>query len=329
MLDIGQVEPTAMLEQAASDFVDWRPRLFGVAYRILGSASEAEGIVQEVWLRCQTTDRTVVKDPPAFLAKTATRLAINVAQSARSRRQAYVGPSLAEPVDTSADPELGAERGEALELAVLLLLEKLTPTERAAFVPREAFDYSYEQIAPILRLGEANTRQLVSRARKHLTSERHGPVTAWELRRLLEAFLGASQKGDLVALIAESELDEVTGSIVVVDDQQVVGLRRAQGCTISATANRPRRPVWLVAGIPGWLGTSSTGTGLCSSTSVATRPKGSWLRVFRPRVVMAMMSMTDRWARLSSTRATESGLLMISVCVTTPSARRMAAISCR
>src|SRR5918992_5303527 len=125
MLHLGQIEPTAVLEQAASAFVDWRPRLFGVAYRILGSASEAEDIVQEVWLRWQTTDRAVVKDPPAFLATTATRLAINVAQSARSRREAYVGPWLPEPVDSSADPQLGAERGEALALAVLLLLEKL------------------------------------------------------------------------------------------------------------------------------------------------------------------------------------------------------------
>ena len=200
MLDIGQVEPAAVLEQAASDFVDWRPRIFGVAYRILGSASEAEDIVQEVWMRWQTTDRTVVKDPPAFLATTATRLAINVAQSARSRREAYVGPWLPEPVDTSAGPELRAERGEALELAVLLLLERLTPTERAAFVLREAFDYAYERIAFILQLSEANTRQLVSRARKHLASERRGPVSSGEHRRLLEAFLVASQKGDFASL---------------------------------------------------------------------------------------------------------------------------------
>ena len=200
MVQIEHARSTAVLEQAASDFVDWRPRLFGVAYRILGSASEAEDIVQEVWLRWQVTDRTVVKDPPAFLATTATRLAINVAQSARSRREAYVGPWLPEPVDSSADPALGAERGEALELAVSLLLEKLTPTERAAFVLREAFDYAYEQIASILRLSEANARQLVSRARKHLASQRRGPVNMCEYRRLLDAFRFASEKGDLTAL---------------------------------------------------------------------------------------------------------------------------------
>ena len=200
MLDVAQVEPPAVLEQAASDFVDWRPRLFGIAYRILGSASEAEDIVQEVWLRWQVTDRTVVKDPPAFLATTATRLAINVAQSARSRREAYVEPWLPELVDTSADPELGAERGEALEFAVLLLLEKLTPTERATFVLREAFDYSYDQIASILRLSEANARQLVSRARKHLASQRREPVSVCDHRRLLGGFLVASQRGDLASL---------------------------------------------------------------------------------------------------------------------------------
>jgi len=200
MLDIEQLDPSAVLEQAASDFVDWRPRIFGVAYRILGRASEAEDIVQETWLRWQVTDRTVVKDPPAFLATTATRLALNVAQSARSRREGHVGPWLHEPVDTSADPELGVERSEALELAILLLLEKLSPTERTAFVLREAFDYAYGQIASILQLSEANTRQVVSRARKHLASQRRGPVSSWEHRRFLEAFLVASQKGDLVAL---------------------------------------------------------------------------------------------------------------------------------
>ena len=200
MLQVRPSNPTTVLEQAASDFVDWRPRLFGIAYRVLRGASEAEDIVQEVWLRWQVTDRTVVHDPPAFLATTATRLAINVVQSARSRREAYVGPWLPEPVDTSADPQLGAERGEALELALLLLLEKLTPTERAAFILREAFDYSYGQIASILQLSEANTRQLVSRARKHLMSQRRRSVSPFEHRRLLEAFLAASQKGDLAAL---------------------------------------------------------------------------------------------------------------------------------
>jgi RNA polymerase sigma-70 factor (ECF subfamily) len=151
-------------------------------------------------LRWQVYDRATVSDPPAFLATIATRLAINVTQSARARRETYIGPWLPEPVDTSADPELGAERGEALELAVLFVLERLAPTERAAYVLREAFDYPYPQIADILRVREENARQLVSRARKHITTERRAPVGTDQQRRLLAAFLAAARSGDLPAL---------------------------------------------------------------------------------------------------------------------------------
>src|SRR5882672_1193399 len=141
-------------------FVGVRSRLFGIAYRMLGSATEAEDIVQDVWLRWQTTNRNVVLNPHAFLATTTARLAINVAQSARTRRETYVGQWLPEPVDTSADPRLGAERREALELAVLVLLERLSPPERAAYVLREAFNYPYKDIGEVLHVEEANARQL-------------------------------------------------------------------------------------------------------------------------------------------------------------------------
>lgn len=113
------------LHEAVSVFVKLRPRLFGIAYRVLGSAVEAEDVVQEVWLRWQHTDRAVVISPVAFLSSATTRLAINVAQSARVRRETYIGPWLPEPIDTSNDPQAGAERAEALELALLLVLEKL------------------------------------------------------------------------------------------------------------------------------------------------------------------------------------------------------------
>jgi DNA-directed RNA polymerase specialized sigma24 family protein len=128
-------------------FVRVRPRLFAIAYRMLGNAAEAEDIVQDVWLRWQTANRSVVLDAPAFLATTTTRLCISRAQSARSRRETYIGPGLPEPVDTGADPFLSAERSEALKLAVVVLLKKLSPTERAAYVLREAFHYSYREIA--------------------------------------------------------------------------------------------------------------------------------------------------------------------------------------
>ncbi|MFI0897427.1 RNA polymerase sigma-70 factor [Streptomyces sp. NPDC020983] len=191
---------SASLDRATRDFLAARPRLFGVAYRMLGSVAEAEDVVQEAWLRWQNADRSAVAEPAAFLTTVTTRLAINVAQSARVRREAYPGPWLPEPVDTGADPYLGAERAEALDLAVLFLLERLNPVERAAYVLREAFDYPYREIAAILGTGEANTRQLVSRARRHLAAERREGVGAAEHRRLLEAFLAAARTGDVAAL---------------------------------------------------------------------------------------------------------------------------------
>ncbi|MFH9012038.1 RNA polymerase sigma-70 factor [Streptomyces sp. NPDC017943] len=188
------------LSAAADAFERLRPRLFGIAYRVLGSVSEAEDVVQEVWLRWQGTDRGAVLDHGAFLARITTRLAINVAQSARVRRESYVGPWLPEPVDTSADPQLGAERGEALELAVLLVLQRLNPVERAAYVLREAFGYAYDEIAGMLELSQANARQIVSRARRRLAAERREPVDTAQHRRLLEAFVAAARDGDVAAL---------------------------------------------------------------------------------------------------------------------------------
>lgn len=191
------------LDHAAKAFLAVRPRLFGIAYRMLGSAAEAEDIVQDTWLRWQATDRAAVLDPAAFLATIAVRLSLSAAQSARARRETYIGPWLPEPVDTGSDPYLGAERGEALSLAVLLLLEKLTPAERAAYVLREAFDYPYATIAEILQTTEVNVRQIVSRARRHVAQESHSSASSPDLdrqARLLETFLRAAQKGEVQEL---------------------------------------------------------------------------------------------------------------------------------
>ncbi|MER8047300.1 sigma-70 family RNA polymerase sigma factor [Streptomyces sp. NPDC094032] len=198
------------LHEAVTVFVKLRPRLFGIAYRVLGSAVEAEDVVQEVWLRWQHTDRTVVVSPTAFLSSATTRLAINVAQSARVRRETYIGPWLPEPIDTSIDPQAGAERAEALELALLLVLEKLPPTERAAYVLREAFDYSYPEIAQILGLSPVNVRKIVSRARKHLSEDQRDSVDAAEHRRLLDAFVTAARHGDVASLEALLAPDAVS-----------------------------------------------------------------------------------------------------------------------
>ena len=220
-------------------FAPVRPRLFGIAYRMLGSAAEAEDIVQDVWLRWQSANRGAVENPPAFLATTTTRLCINLSQSAQSRRETYVGTWLPEPVDTSSDPGLGAERGEALQLAVLLLLEKLTPTERAAYVLREAFDYPYREIADILQMEEANARQLVSRARKHIADGRRTPVSSGEQRRFLEAFIGAAQKGDMAGLeglFAEDVISYSDGGGIVRAARVPVSGRKRVATFIAAVA---------------------------------------------------------------------------------------------
>ena len=190
----------ASIDEALSVFQNVRARLFGIAYRILGSAADAEDVVQDVWLKWQVTDRSVVRSAPAFLTTATTRLAINLAQSARAQRETYVGPWLPEPVDTSLDTYLGAERDDALELAVLVLLEKLLPTERAAYVLREAFNYPYSEIADILKSTEANVRQHVSRAWQHLSGERRARVAKEEQRQLLTAFVAAAQEGNVAAL---------------------------------------------------------------------------------------------------------------------------------
>src|SRR3954447_17893325 len=197
---MGGLDSGAGIEAAVGAFNESRPRLFGIAYRMLGSVADAEDIVQEAWLRWQRTDRTVVRDPAAFLTTVTTRLALHTAASAHVRREQYVGPWLPEPIDTSADPSLGAERAEALDAAVLVLLEKVRPDQRAAYVLREAFDYSYDEVADILDTSAANARQLVSRAKKSVQSERKEPVDPATHRSLLEAFVAAARDGDVKRL---------------------------------------------------------------------------------------------------------------------------------
>lgn len=191
---------TKRSDDGLSAFMSVRRRLLGIAHRMLGSTAEAEDIVQDVWVRWQTTDRALVRDAAAFLVTTATRLALNVMQSARSRRETPVGPSLPEPVDTRADPGVGAERSQALELGMLILLQKLSPLERGAYVLREAFDYTYRDIANVLRLEEANARQVVTRARQHVANGPRKPADLAEQRRLLDSFIAAVQRGDVIGL---------------------------------------------------------------------------------------------------------------------------------
>jgi RNA polymerase sigma factor (sigma-70 family) len=155
----------------AAAFEAVRPRLFGIAYQTLESAAEADDVVQDAWIRWQGSDRGEVRDAAAFLSTTTRRLALNVLQSARVRRETAIDRWDFEPADVDADPALGAERREAVALAMRVIRAKLPPSERAAYVLREAFDYPYRQIADALETTEANARQRVTRARLRLAGE--------------------------------------------------------------------------------------------------------------------------------------------------------------
>ena len=183
------------------EFLQARPRLFRIACRIVGNPQEAEELVQEVWLRWQRADRSAVVDPGAVLATTICRLAINLVQSARRRHETSVGPWLSEESAVGGvDPQTHAEQQEAFDDAVRLLLERLSPAERATYVLREGFEYPYRQIAETLRIGAPNARQLVKRARDRLASDRCHPVTPAAHSRLRHALVSASRAGELDGL---------------------------------------------------------------------------------------------------------------------------------
>jgi RNA polymerase sigma-70 factor (ECF subfamily) len=200
----------------AATFEVVRPRLFGIAYRVLGGAAEAEDVVQDAWIRWQRTNRREIRDATAFLATATTRLAINVSHSARALHETPGGGWLPEPIDHTADPTVGVERDEALEPAVLGLWEKLSPVERAVFVLREGFDYAYPEIAELLELSEVNARQILVRARARLGSERRRHVSCGQHRPLLLAFRAAAQSGEL------AQLEQVLAGDVIASGQPSV-----------------------------------------------------------------------------------------------------------
>jgi RNA polymerase sigma factor (sigma-70 family) len=195
----GMTDP--LMAEAVADFESVRYRLFGIAYQMLGRATDAEDVVQDVWIRWQGADRAQVRDQVAFLATVTTRVALNTATSARVRREVSVGAGLPEHDHAAADPAVAAERAEGLELAVHLLIERLSPVQRAVYVLREAFDYSFREIAEILGLSEANARQVAHRARTGLAGERGNPVDPAGRSSLLGAFLDAARNGDMARLI--------------------------------------------------------------------------------------------------------------------------------
>ena len=193
-----------MSSATADEFETHRPRLFGLAYRMLGSAEEAEDAVQDAYLRFSGADRTGIEYPAAWLAKVVTNLCLTRLTSARARREHYVGTWLPEPVITS-DGALGplesAEQRDAVSMAMLILLERLSPTERAVYVLREAFGYGHREIAGVLDLSEANCRQLYRRAVQRVGEDRSRFEAVPERQEeLVVSFLTAARDGDLAGL---------------------------------------------------------------------------------------------------------------------------------
>jgi RNA polymerase sigma-70 factor (TIGR02957 family) len=182
-----------------------RPRAFAIAYRMLGSASEAEDVVQEAFLRMhQTLQRDEpIASPRAYIATLVTRLAIDQLRSARARRERYVGEWLPEPLVTDPSPAEHAETADSLSLAFLVLLESLSPQQRAAFLLREVFDYPYAEVAEIIGTDVDSTRHLVARARNHVRERRPRYYASRRQRQeLAQRFFAAAEQGDLRALEA-------------------------------------------------------------------------------------------------------------------------------
>jgi len=185
-----------------SVFSEHRELLLGVAYRILGRVTDAEDVVQDAWLRWERADRDGVANPRAYLVRVTTRLAIDRLRSIKARHESYVGPWLPEPLLTSPDAAEPVEQAESVSMAMLIVLETLSPLERAVFVLREAFGYPYSEIAEILGRGEPAVRQLASRARDHVQQQRPRYDTDRATRReVVERFLAAAVGGDLRTLM--------------------------------------------------------------------------------------------------------------------------------
>ncbi|MGW0805066.1 RNA polymerase sigma factor SigJ [Nonomuraea sp. NPDC002799] len=222
-----------------STFEEHRSLLVGVAYRILGSVADSEDVVQEAWLRWSTVDEAGVTDPKAYLIRVTSRLAIDRLRWAKSRRESYMGPWLPEPISTAPDLAEHAALADSVEMALLVVLETLSPLERAVFVLREAFDLPFAEIAEVIGRAEPATRQLARRAREHVQEKRpRFDVDRGERRRITERFVNASANGDLDGLI-----ELFAGEVTMVSDGG--GKARAALREITGAANVSRYLVSL------------------------------------------------------------------------------------
>src|SRR5919204_49774 len=190
------------MDPATDAFVAHRNLLFTVAYEMLASAADAEDVLQETWLRWVGVDLDTVRDQRAYLVRITTRQALVRLRTLRRRKESYVGPWLPEPLLTAPDVAEDVELADSVSMAMLLVLETLTPAERAVFVLREVFALEYDEIAEAVDKSQAAVRQIAHRARSHVTARRpRGAVSAAETRDALEAFQRAAETGDLQRLL--------------------------------------------------------------------------------------------------------------------------------
>lgn len=205
------------MSASAQRFEELRPRLLRIAYSQLGSVAEAEDVVQEAWLRLQRTGETTINNLPAWLTTVVSRLALDALGSAQARRERYVGPWLPDPlVDAAVDDADPADRvtlDESVSLALLFVLERLTPAERTAFILHDVFGYAFEEIGEVVGRTPTAARQLASRARRRVVESRpRQSGTPEQQRRAVEAFAGAAGGGDLHALLEVLDPDVVMRS---------------------------------------------------------------------------------------------------------------------
>jgi RNA polymerase sigma-70 factor (TIGR02957 family) len=190
------------MDSATKAFLAHRNLLFTVAYELLGSAADAEDVLQETWLRWVGVDLDTVRDQRGYLVRITTRQALDRLRTLRRRRESYVGPWLPEPLLTAPDVAADLELADSVSMAMLLVLETLTPTERAVFVLREVFDLAYDEIAEAVDKSPAAVRQVAHRARTHVAARRpRGVVSPAETRDALKAFQRAADTGDLQGLL--------------------------------------------------------------------------------------------------------------------------------
>lgn len=207
-------EAFADADAATEAFVAHRNLLFTVAYEILGSAADAEDVLQETWLRWAQVDLAQVRDQRAYLLRVTTRRALDRLRALRRRKEDYIGPWLPEPLLTSPDVAEHAELAESLSMAMMLVLETLSPTERAVFVLREVFDVGYDEIAEAVGKTPAAVRQIAHRSRKHVDARRpHATVSTRQTQAALESFLHAVETGDL-----QGVLDVLAPDVALISD---------------------------------------------------------------------------------------------------------------